>query len=577
LTLDTSYSGRYCAILIESQLIVINLSTMLVIRKIQHIQSFAWSSTDDETIYYVNAAKQVVQHTLNQDIGRVHLLLEWQSYLLHANDTLYIVTIQKIEPSSRYVISDNLPINTFDVHVTIRTHKGIMLTKTIKDIINFRVDYGDKLNTKIFIVTTELDGVPKNFVQVIDLAKFNVIKYLTPSEAHGVCSNDYGFAFYCKDLRHGAYSLQKLWFLFYSSGRVINVGTQDNYYGNCTLCDGLISIDPNVSIGEDSIYSIVSEEGNTYIQRHVFGSDDVDIVFGERSSILNCLSNKGILYILSSSMKLKYELIVLNPINQDIIARIPLTRPIANVVVEKQQWCETDCFVFYRDNIYSSKTVLWLPGGPMNQVGYGYVTLLHHLLDQGYRIISINHIGRQGYGIKFATAVRGKWATVEVANILSVIRSMISHGTVSSPIHIIGHSYGCYVLLALISSYHELFDRAVCISGVTNKLTLFGLSDIGYMEYLDSKTFPWNDPDYYFLSSPLYHSQNITAPLLLIHGENDQRVPVAESIQLFTWLKSMNKKVRLARIKTDNHRFIYNEAFLFQSGVVDLISEWLEV
>lgn len=65
--------------------------------------------------------------------------------------------------------------------------------------------------------------------------------------------------------------------------------------------------------------------------------------------------------------------------------------------------------------------------------------------------------------------------------------------------------------------------------------------------------YPWSNPQLYALQSPLYRADKIHTPLLLTHGTSDTNVPVAESIQMFTALKTLGRDVALVQVSGEDH------------------------
>ena len=64
---------------------------------------------------------------------------------------------------------------------------------------------------------------------------------------------------------------------------------------------------------------------------------------------------------------------------------------------------------------------------------------------------------------------------------------------------------------------------------------------------------PWESPDRFWEHSPLAYVQDINTPLLIIHSENDFRVPIAEGEQLYTMLKRLGRTVQMVRYPREGH------------------------
>ena len=64
---------------------------------------------------------------------------------------------------------------------------------------------------------------------------------------------------------------------------------------------------------------------------------------------------------------------------------------------------------------------------------------------------------------------------------------------------------------------------------------------------------PWEKPEYLWQHSPLAHAHKIKTPLLLIHSENDFRVPISEAEQLFAYVRRSGGTVQLIRFPREGH------------------------
>jgi dipeptidyl aminopeptidase/acylaminoacyl peptidase len=119
---------------------------------------------------------------------------------------------------------------------------------------------------------------------------------------------------------------------------------------------------------------------------------------------------------------------------------------------------------------------------------------------------------------------------------------------------IVGGSYGGFVVLAAISHYPELWAAAIDIVGMSSIRTFL------------KTTSPWRkklreteygtiecDGNFFDQIDPLNHADKIKAPLMVIHGVNDPRVPIQESDQIVKKLKARNHPVQYSRIEEEGH------------------------
>lgn len=125
---------------------------------------------------------------------------------------------------------------------------------------------------------------------------------------------------------------------------------------------------------------------------------------------------------------------------------------------------------------------------------------------------------------------------------------------------VFGHSYGGYGTLALLVQT-DCFSAAMAAAAQGNMVGAFGqlsadgtgrtrwaLSGQGRMG-----TTPWDDPQRYIENSPLFYLDRIRAPLLLLHGTEDQAVPLHLAGEIFVGLQHLGRTVTLARYAGERH------------------------
>jgi dipeptidyl aminopeptidase/acylaminoacyl peptidase len=189
--------------------------------------------------------------------------------------------------------------------------------------------------------------------------------------------------------------------------------------------------------------------------------------------------------------------------------------------------------VFYRIDDQPRPAVVQFHGGPEGQSRGGYLPLAHLLNAIGVNLFLPNVRGSTGYGIRFqglddkALRWNGVKDGCEAARHLK-------RGRIATKTAAMGGSYGGFMTLAVLVEDPDLWDAGVDVVGIADWHTFFrnmppwrGVLRIN--EYGDP-----NGPEAEFLRqiSPIHRADSITAPLLVIHGRNDPRVPVGESIQI---------------------------------------------
>ena len=132
-----------------------------------------------------------------------------------------------------------------------------------------------------------------------------------------------------------------------------------------------------------------------------------------------------------------------------------------------------------------------------------------------------------------------------------------------------GGSYGGYLASILLGREHP-FKALVAHAAVYNWYTQIG-SDFGFSK----SRFPefWEDPSIFQQSSPHFGAGKFNTPTLVIHGQQDFRVPVNHGIELFHTLKKRGVPTKLIYYPNENHWVLkpQNSIFWYQQVI-----EWLE-
>jgi dipeptidyl aminopeptidase/acylaminoacyl peptidase len=173
---------------------------------------------------------------------------------------------------------------------------------------------------------------------------------------------------------------------------------------------------------------------------------------------------------------------------------------------------------------------------------------------EGYVVFFCNPRGSDGYGERFQQAIHNNWGDVTTEDVMAGVDLMISKGFVDeSRMGITGGSFGGY-MTAWIVGHTDRFASAVAVRGVYNISSFYGTSDVPVLMSSEFDSEPWENPEHFWKHSPLAYAQNIKTPLLIIHSENDFRVPIEQGEQLFAWVRRATKTpVKMIRFPREGH------------------------
>ena len=201
-------------------------------------------------------------------------------------------------------------------------------------------------------------------------------------------------------------------------------------------------------------------------------------------------------------------------------------------------------------------------GGPWGRDVWGYNSELQFLANRGYAVFQMNFRGSTGYGKKFWKASFKQWGQTMQNDITDGVRYLIDQGIADkNKICIYGGSYGGYAVLAGLAFTPDLYACGVDYVGVSNLFTLLESMppwwELGRKQVYEKIGDPVKDADLLKEASPVFHADQIKAPLFVVHGANDPRVKKAEADQIVSSLDRRGVKP-LYMVK-------YNEGHGFQN------------
>jgi dipeptidyl aminopeptidase/acylaminoacyl peptidase len=197
-------------------------------------------------------------------------------------------------------------------------------------------------------------------------------------------------------------------------------------------------------------------------------------------------------------------------------------------------------------------------GGPDHRDAIGFDWWAQFMANRGYAVLQPNFRGSSGYGRKFTNAGLHQWGLKMQDDITDGAKKAIADG-IADPkrICIVGASYGGYAALAGATFTPDLYACAVSVAGV---------SDLPAM-LLDERTRNGNqsttvsfwqsrigdDSAQLDATSPARHAAQVKCPILLLHGDGDTTVAIAQSETEEAALKAAGKSVRFVRLDGDDH------------------------
>jgi dipeptidyl aminopeptidase/acylaminoacyl peptidase len=203
---------------------------------------------------------------------------------------------------------------------------------------------------------------------------------------------------------------------------------------------------------------------------------------------------------------------------------------------------------------------LWIHGGPGGQTRLNYSAVIQYLVNHGYVVLAVNNRGSSGYGKTFYQADDLKHGDEDLRDCVESKKLLAELGYVDmNRVAITGGSYGGYMVMAALTFAPEEFDAGVNIFGVTNWLrTLKSIPPWwgSFREALYAELGnPFEDSLALYNKSPLFFTDNITKPVLVLQGANDPRVLQIESDEIVEGAKAKGVPVEYIVFDDEGHGF----------------------
>jgi dipeptidyl aminopeptidase/acylaminoacyl peptidase len=172
-------------------------------------------------------------------------------------------------------------------------------------------------------------------------------------------------------------------------------------------------------------------------------------------------------------------------------------------------------------------------GGPESQFRPSFVRHFQYLALNGYGIIAPNIRGSSGYGLEYIKLDDYRKRKDSIRDLYHAAEWLAEKGySRFGRIGIKGASYGGYAALAALVDYPDVFGAGIDHIGIANFVTFLKNTKLYRRSIREAEYGPLSDEKFLREISPLTHAERIRAPLLVVHGENDTRVPVGEARQI---------------------------------------------
>jgi dipeptidyl aminopeptidase/acylaminoacyl peptidase len=208
---------------------------------------------------------------------------------------------------------------------------------------------------------------------------------------------------------------------------------------------------------------------------------------------------------------------------------------------------------------YSSGKVPFLlnpHGGPTGASLNAWSGAIQVLAANGFAVLQPNFRGSTGKALTFTRANKNDWGKGDYEDCMTGVNAMIAQG-IADPDRLgaFGWSYGGYMTYWILTQT----DRFKAVSpgaGLTNIYSMYSQNDIQrYLRWFYSDKAPWDAQELYWDRSPMKYVKNVKTPVMIMHGQADTRVPIAQAQEFYMALKEMKVPVEFVVYPRENHGF----------------------
>jgi len=213
------------------------------------------------------------------------------------------------------------------------------------------------------------------------------------------------------------------------------------------------------------------------------------------------------------------------------------------------------------DSVRSRPAIVLPHGGPQGRDYFGFDWWAQALASRGYVVIQPQFRGSGGYGQAFEREGWGQWGRLMQTDVSDALKAMVDKGWVDAGrVCIVGWSYGGYATMAGVTLQNGIYRCAAAGAGVydLNAMLVWTRERTGKLSgtqryWKTSMALKSESDPAGILVSPAKNAANVTVPVLLIHGRQDTTVPIEQSEEMASALRSAGKHVEYVVLENETH------------------------
>ena len=198
--------------------------------------------------------------------------------------------------------------------------------------------------------------------------------------------------------------------------------------------------------------------------------------------------------------------------------------------------------------------ILSVHGGPAGQYGVDWYHEFQVYAAKGWAVFFCNPRGSTGYGQKFERGIVNNWGGMDYQDVMAGVDAALKQNPWidKDRLGVTGGSYGGFMTNWIVG-HTDRFKAAVTLRSVSNFISDDGTRDGAYGHEEDFKGPLFDTFDQYWAASPLKYARNVKTPTLVLHSDNDYRVPIEQGEQWFRALKHYGVTSEFIIFPRENH------------------------
>lgn len=201
--------------------------------------------------------------------------------------------------------------------------------------------------------------------------------------------------------------------------------------------------------------------------------------------------------------------------------------------------------------------IVMVHGGPTGTDMFSYNLDVQYFTSRGYAVLQVNYRGSTEYGNAYLEALKGEWGRIDTEDCVSAVAALTAMKRADAEKCVImGGSAGGLTVLNALTDYPRVFKAGIARYPVTNLFTLEEETHKFEAHYLHSLVGPLPKARKKYLDrSPLFKADKIKDKLLLLQGDEDVVVPIAQPQAVFDKLQELGIPVEMKVYNGEGHGF----------------------